>query len=154
MTTCLATTMMSYLNNQRLSKLWHAATCRSIADHPPEPLDESLTTRISIRVTTMADWIVLETTQQRKSRRCKSRKRLSWISTFPDKQGLNPATERYASPDVLLICYANENRCMCSKYQTSCPSTPKHGSLPTSSRPPRTITARLLRPPSHHTTLP
>jgi hypothetical protein len=68
-----------------------------IADNPPAPLDESLMTRTSIPATMMADWTAVETRQWKRSRKCKSRRRLSWISTFPDKQDPNPVTARYAN---------------------------------------------------------
>jgi hypothetical protein len=83
----------------------------SIADKPSEPQDESLTTRTSTLATMMVDWIVLEATAQQKSKRCRSKRRLSWILTYQDKQDRNPVTAKYATLAISSIYHANMNRC-------------------------------------------
>ena len=126
----------------------------SITNNISEHRDESLTTRNSTLAMMTEDWIALDMTLQRKSRKCKSRRRLSWISTFLDKPDLNPVMAKYANPAVSEVHSANIHRCTCSKYRTSCLSTPKHGNPPTSNLPPQATTERLPQPHSHHITLP
>jgi hypothetical protein len=73
----------------------------SITDTTLEHRDESLTMRTSTLATMMAEWTALGMMLQRKSRRCKSKRRSSWTSIFLDKPGLNPAMARYASRATL-----------------------------------------------------
>lgn len=87
---------MRHQKSPQLSTLQRAsfqsATSNTLLGLP----DESLTMRISTQAMMKAGWTALVKMAQMKSKRCKSRKRLSWILIFLDKQDLNPAMARYA----------------------------------------------------------
>jgi hypothetical protein len=98
MTICLATmTMKSFQRTLWLSTSGSDALERSTADNFLEHHDENSTMKISTLEMMTAGWIVRVTTQLRRSKRCKSRRKLSWILSSPDKQGQSPATAKYVS---------------------------------------------------------
>lgn len=81
--------------NPAAEYVWNYWSCGCrLLTNTPEHQDESLTMRTSTLATMTAEWIALGMMLQRKSRRCKSKRRSSWTSIFLDKPGLNPAMAR------------------------------------------------------------
>jgi hypothetical protein len=68
---------------------------RSIADNSLGHHNENSMMKISTQEMTTADWIAQVTMQLRRSKRCRNKRRLSWILSFLDKRDQSLATARY-----------------------------------------------------------